>query len=134
MATYVLIPGAGGDARYWHRVTPLLRERGHDAVPVDLPAGDDSAGLGEYADAVVDAVGDRIGLVVVAQSLAGYTAPLVCGRLPVELLVLLNAMVPAPHETPGQWWANTDQPAARAERAVRDGRVLSDFDVIEEFF
>ena len=31
-----------------------LRDRGHDAIPVDLPCDDDSAGLSEYADAVVD--------------------------------------------------------------------------------
>jgi hypothetical protein len=38
MATYVLIPGAGGDAWYWHQLVPELRERGHEAVAVDLPA------------------------------------------------------------------------------------------------
>ena len=46
MATYVLIPGAGSDSWYWHLVTPLLRERGHDVVAVDLPCDDDSAGFG----------------------------------------------------------------------------------------
>ena len=45
MATYVLIPGAGGDAWYWHLLVPELRERGLEAVAVDLPADDDSAGL-----------------------------------------------------------------------------------------
>jgi pimeloyl-ACP methyl ester carboxylesterase len=53
------------------------RERGHDVVAVDLPCDDESAGLGEYAD-VVNAVGDRTDLVVVAHSLGGFTAPLVC--------------------------------------------------------
>ncbi|MDQ2679289.1 MAG: alpha/beta hydrolase, partial [Actinomycetota bacterium] len=38
MATYVLIPGAGGDAWYWHLVGPLLEAAGHRAVPVALPA------------------------------------------------------------------------------------------------
>jgi hypothetical protein len=37
--TYALIPGAGGSAWYWHRVTSLLP----DAIAIDLPADDDSA-------------------------------------------------------------------------------------------
>lgn len=108
VATYVLIHGAGSDSWYWHLVAPKLRARGHDVVVVDLPSDDDSAGLEEYAQTVVQAVGDRRGdLVLVAQSLGGFTAPLVCDRLPVTLLVLVAAMVPRPRERPGDWWANT---------------------------
>ena len=36
MATYILVPGAGGEAWYWHRVVPELRMRGHDVVGVDV--------------------------------------------------------------------------------------------------
>ena len=107
LATFVLIHGAGSDSWYWHLLAPKLRDQGHDVVMVDLPCDDDSAGLSEYADAVVGAIDDRTDLVVVAQSLAGFTAPLVCARVDVELLVLLNAMVPAPGESAGEWWANT---------------------------
>lgn len=107
MATYVLIPGAGSDGWYWHLVAPLLRSRGHDVVAVDLPCDDDQAGFSDYADVVVDAVGDRSDLIVVGQSLAGFTAPLVCDRIPVDLLVLVAAMVPAPGESAGDWWVNT---------------------------
>lgn len=77
MATYVLIHGASSDAWYWHLVAPELRARGHDVVAPDLPSDDDRAGLSEYADVVVDAVGGRRDLVVVGQSLGGFTAPLV---------------------------------------------------------
>jgi pimeloyl-ACP methyl ester carboxylesterase len=122
VATYVLIPGAGGAAYYWHRVEPLLRERGHDVVAVDLPAGDEAAGLSEYADVVVDAIGDRTGgLVLVAQSLGGFSAPLVAARVPVDLLVMLNAMIPRPGESGGEWWENTGQAAASAQMAAREG-------------
>ena len=107
MATYVLLHGAGSDSWYWHLVGPRLQALGHDVVSVDLPCDDDGAGLQEYADAVVDATGDRRDLIVVAQSLAGFTAPLVCDRLPVTLLVLVAAMVPMPGESPGDWWVNT---------------------------
>ena len=135
MATYVLIPGAGGDAWYWHLLEPELRGRGHDVVAVDLPAGHDWAGLAEYADAVVEAIGDRTGMVLVAQSLGGFTAPLVCERVPVDLLVMLNAMVPSPGESAGEWWANTGHAKAQAEQAIRDDRDLSaDEDLMEVFF
>jgi len=135
MATYVLIPGAGGDAWYWHQLVPELRERGHEAVAVDLPADDNSAGLPEYADAVVGAIGDRTDLVLVAQSLGGFTAPLVCERVPVDLLVMLNAMVPSPGESAEEWWANTGHTKARVEQAARDGRDLAaDEDLRDAFF
>jgi pimeloyl-ACP methyl ester carboxylesterase len=132
--TYVLIPGAGGAAWYWHLVERELRQRGHDVVAVDLPADDDTAGLPEYTDAVVNAIGDRRGLVLVAQSLGGFTAPLVCERVPVSLLVLVNAMIPAPGETAGDWWDNTGQPQARRESDRRDGRPAdADFDLFTYF-
>jgi hypothetical protein len=53
------------------------------------------------------AIGDRADLVVVAQSFGGFTAPLVCHRLPVDLLVLVAGMVPRPGEPPDDWWADT---------------------------
>jgi pimeloyl-ACP methyl ester carboxylesterase len=113
MATYVLIHGAGSTSWYWHLVVPELEARGHDVVAVDLPADDDAAGLHEYTDVVVDAIGDRRDLILVAQSMAGFTAPLVADRVPVDLIVLLAAMVPAPGESGGEWWVNTRHDEAR---------------------
>ena len=107
MARFALIHGGGDVGWSWHLVEAALRERGHDTVAPDLPCEDDSAGLSEYADAVLDAVGDRSDLVVVAHSLGGFTAPLVCDRTAVELLVLVAAMIPSPGEPAGEWWANT---------------------------
>src|SRR5450631_2941374 len=72
LRTYVLIPGAGGAAWYWHRVAPLLQEAGHEAIAVDLPGDDERAGLPEYARLVADAIGDRDDVVLVAQSLGGF--------------------------------------------------------------
>ena len=81
---FVLIPGAGGAAWYWSRVEEELRRRGHGAAAVDLPADDDAAGLAEYAEAVVAAAAPFPGAVtLVAQSMGGLTAPLVCARRPV---------------------------------------------------
>jgi len=136
----VLVPGAGGAAWYWHRAAAELRERGHRVIAVDLPAEDDSAGLAEYADAVVAAVSeagvpvaDGVAaetasaaegrpLVLVAQSMAGLIAPALGQRLPVSLVVLLNAMIPAPGETGGQWWENTGQAEAQRDLDLREGR------------
>ncbi|MDQ1432239.1 MAG: hypothetical protein QOF40_2841 [Actinomycetota bacterium] len=116
----MLIPGAGSDSWYWHLVVPELQQRGHDVVAVDLPCDDDSAGLAEYTDAVVDAIGDKTDLVLVAQSLGGFTAPLVCDRVAVDLMVLVAAMVPRPGETGGEWWVNTRHAEARGADASDD--------------
>jgi pimeloyl-ACP methyl ester carboxylesterase len=133
--TFVLIPGAGGEAWFWHRLVAELEGRGHAAVPVDLPAGDDSAGWAEYTDAVVAAAGDARDVVLVVQSMGGFTAPLVCDRLPVRLLVMLNAMIPNPGETGGEWWENTGQSKAYEELAAAQGREVSDeFDDADVFF
>jgi pimeloyl-ACP methyl ester carboxylesterase len=121
MATYVLIHGAADSGWFWHLLEAELRARGHDVVAPDLPCDDDSAGLAEYADTVVGAVGDRTGLIVVAQSFGGFTAPLVCDRVPVDLLVLLAGMIPAPGERPEDWLANTGYADAKREQAEREG-------------
>jgi hypothetical protein len=65
-------------AWYWHRVVPLLAS--HEALAVDLPGDDERAGLDAYADALVGAIGAREDVILVAQSLGGFTAPLVCAR------------------------------------------------------
>jgi pimeloyl-ACP methyl ester carboxylesterase len=121
-ATFVLIPGAGGESWYWHLVAPRLRELGHEVVSPDLPAGDDGAGLGEYADTLVRAVGDRTELTVVAQSMGAFVAPLLCDRLDVRLLVLVAPMIPAPGESPGEWWEGSGQLRAQREQDQREGR------------
>ncbi|ADB36016.1 hypothetical protein Kfla_7028 [Kribbella flavida DSM 17836] len=131
--TFVLIPGAGCTPYHWHPLTAELRHRGHPVIEVDLPCDDPTAGLTDYVDAVVTAVAradhpptapaprteavdtaeagnHRVpgrGLTVVAHSLGGMTAPLVCERLPVELLVLVAGMIPRPGESMEQWWENT---------------------------
>jgi pimeloyl-ACP methyl ester carboxylesterase len=132
---FALVPGAGGAAWYWHRLVPELEARGHEAVAVDLPADDDSAGLREYADAVMTAIGDTNGdLVLVAQSMGAFTAPLVAERLPVRLIVLLNAMIPAPGESAGAWWESTGQEAAMQEHARRIGLPRLTLDDAETLF
>jgi len=81
VATFALIHGAGGSAWDWHLVVPELQELGHEPIAVDLPAKEGSAGWWAYADAVVDAVGERQPVIVVGHSLGGFTAPLVWVRI-----------------------------------------------------
>ncbi|MDB4955782.1 MAG: hypothetical protein JWO36_3351 [Myxococcales bacterium] len=132
MSCFILIPGAGGVAWYWHRVVPLLEAAGHEAIAVDLPGSDPRAGFDVYADAVTRAIGNRTEVILVAQSLGGFTAPLVCARAPVQMLVFVNAMIPAPGETAGDWWTNTGSTEARIAAAKRHG-YKSDFDLTTYF-
>jgi pimeloyl-ACP methyl ester carboxylesterase len=120
MATFALVPGAGGVAWYWHRVVPLLEEAKHEAIAVDLPGDDPQAGLSDYAERVLDAIGTRQ-VVLVAQSLGAFTAALVCARAQARRLVFVNAMIPVPGETAGEWWANTGWEEARVAAARRGG-------------
>ncbi len=107
MTTFALIHGGGDVGWYWHLVERELRAGGHESVAPDLPCNDDSAGLSEYADTVVEAIGARDDVVVVAQSFGGFTAPLVADRIPARALVLVAGMIPAPGERPDDWPANT---------------------------
>jgi len=132
MSSYVLIPGAGGAAWYWHRVVPLLRDAGHQAIAVDLPGDDPRAGLPEYTELVVAAIDGRADVVLVAQSLGAFTAPLVAARVPLRALVLANAMIPVSGETPGAWWDDTGAPQAR-QAAAEQGGYGTDFDLAVYF-
>lgn len=115
MTKFVLIPGAGGAAWYWSYVVDRLRAAGHDATSVDLPAEHERAGLDEYTEITLSAIGDRTDVVVVAQSLGGFTAAQVAACTPLAGLVFVNAMIPLPGETAGDWWENVAAVQARAE-------------------
>jgi len=130
--SFVLIPGAGGASWYWHRVVPLLEAAGHEAIAVDLPGDDECAGFATYTDRVVAAIGARDDAVLVAQSMGGFTAPLVCARVRVRILVFVNAMIPIPGETPREWWESTGSMEARTE-AARLGGYDARFDAATYF-
>ncbi len=49
-ATFVLVPGAGGNASYWDELLPELESRGHEVIPVDIAEDDPTLGLPEYAE------------------------------------------------------------------------------------
>lgn len=122
----VLLPGAGGAAAYWDKVVPLVEAQGHEAVAVELPADDETAGLPAYVEVARAACGDAADVLVVAQSMGGFTGVLLVARLlregrRVHGLTFLNAMIPTPGETPGEWWDAVGQETARVEAAEAGG-------------
>jgi pimeloyl-ACP methyl ester carboxylesterase len=119
--SFAFIPGAGGMASYWRRVTQLFQEAGQEAIAIDLPGDDPDASLSDYANIVVRAIAQRANVMLIAQSLGGFTAPLVCSRSAIRMLVFVNAMIPQPGETAGAWWGNTGAPEARIAAAKRAG-------------
>jgi hypothetical protein len=132
---YVPVPGAGGRGWYWHLVVAELLRRGHRATTVDLPGADPAAGLSEYRDLIVSAalaVGRPVTLV--AQSLGGFSAPLACEHVPVARLVLVNAMIPRPGETAGEWWDNVGWHAEAQAAADRGGRPAVDVTDLDTLF
>ena len=133
MSTFVLVPGAGGMASYWDRLVPLLEAAGHEAIAVELPADDDRARLDDYANVVIAAIGSREHPIVVAQSLGGFTAPLVCTRVAARMLVFVNAMIPRPNEVVGDWGKATGSSQARIARAREHG-YSEEFDEDVYFF
>ena len=115
MATYLLIPGAGGVAWYWSRLAPLLEQAGHRAIAVDLPGDDESAGLPEYADlAVAAADGARRRRAGRAVARRVHRAGGLRRGVAVRELVFVNAMIPKPGESPDEWWR---------QRRLRDAHV-----------
>ena len=132
--TYALIPGAGGEAWYWHRVAPLLTDRGAEVVVVGLPF-DDSADLTRHAEIVSDELAGVTGpVILVGQSMGAFIAPMVAERRPAALIVLVNPLVPTQGESVGQWWVATDQKAAMVEHFDRIALGRNEFDMFEDFF
>jgi pimeloyl-ACP methyl ester carboxylesterase len=131
MTSAVLIPGAGGLGWYWHLVERRLEDQGYDALIVDLAACG-CTGLPAYADAVVNAIDGRADVALIAQSMGAFTAPLVWQRVPISVVVFVNAMIPRPGETPGQWWDNVGSEQARTAAAVRHG-YSTEFDLTTYF-
>lgn len=120
LTRFVLIPGAGGAAWYWSYVVDRLHATGHDAAAVELPAEEETAGLDAYTEMTLAAIGGRPDVVLVAQSLGGFTAAQVAARTTLAGLVFVNAMIPLPGETAGEWWDNVGAVQARDELGFGD--------------
>jgi pimeloyl-ACP methyl ester carboxylesterase len=135
MSTYILVPGAGGEAWYWSRVVPLLREAGHEAIAVELPTDDEDAGLIAYRGAILDAVDGRSNPILVAQSMGAFSAPLAAEPADAAALLLIAPMIPKPGESASEWWSATGSGAAYREAEAAAGRdPEGPFDPMTGFF
>ena len=129
MTTFVLVPGAGGAAEvYWREVVAELERHGHTGIPVEIQGDDPALGLPEYAALTDAAIGDHHDVVLVAQSLGGFTVPMIGKSDRLARIVLLNAMIPVPGETPGEWGGAVHSQAAFEAAAAAAGRP-ADFDL-----
>jgi pimeloyl-ACP methyl ester carboxylesterase len=106
MATIAIIHGGADSGLSWGPAAAHLRALGHEPVPVDLPIEDPKAGWNEHADTVAAAVRGKPNIVVVAHSLGGFTAPLVCERVPVDRLIFVAAMIPTPGALASAYWTD----------------------------
>jgi pimeloyl-ACP methyl ester carboxylesterase len=125
---YVLVPGAGGSAWFWHRVVPMLEVHGHRAIAVELPGDDPKAGLAAYTEKTLAAIDGDPDTIVVAHSLGGFTAAMVAARTPLSALIFVNAMIPAPGEIVGDWGDTVGSAEARTAAAKRHG-YATEFDL-----
>lgn len=125
MTSYALVHGGSSAGFYWDRVRPVLEGAGHLVVAPDLPAADPSAGFEDYADAVDDALQaaghQGSDLIVVGQSMGGFTAPVVASRHSGSRLVLVAPMLPAPGETPARYVQVVDLDSAQRQAAAVAG-------------
>jgi pimeloyl-ACP methyl ester carboxylesterase len=134
MTTFAMVHGGGGSGWEWHLVDAELSALGHRCVAPDLPA-EESTTLDDCADAVVAAIGDDDGdVVVVGHSFGAFAAPLVAVRRPTAGLVLVAGMVPRPGESPADWWTATGHADAVAAQAAADGGLTGNDDPMVCYF
>jgi hypothetical protein len=90
--------------------------------PSTCPVTTRERGCRSTPNASLSAIGTRE-VILVTQSLGGFTAPLVCAKAQVRMLAFVNAMILAPDETAGEWWANTGcEEASRPRTAAATAR------------
>lgn len=93
MAVFGLLHGAFEGAWTWEPLVPQLRRHGHEAIAVDLPIDDVTAGWDDHVDVALDAFGDK-DTVVVAHSRSGRMVPRLLERGKFSDVILLAAAVP----------------------------------------
>jgi pimeloyl-ACP methyl ester carboxylesterase len=102
MTLVVLVHGAFGTPAELAPVEPSLTSAGHEVVIVDLPCTHRDATLGDYADAVIAALGppERAAeTLVVGHSFGGATIGLVRERRPDVSLAYVAGVVLAPGQS-----------------------------------
>jgi pimeloyl-ACP methyl ester carboxylesterase len=105
MATFLLVHGAWQGAWCWESLIPLVEQRGHRAVTLDLPGHGcdltppESVTLEDYVDAVIRKVHSTDSApVLVGHSMGGVVSAIVAEQIPEEIKALVPvASSPALH-------------------------------------
>ncbi|HLI51016.1 MAG TPA: alpha/beta fold hydrolase [Thermomicrobiaceae bacterium] len=105
MATFVLVPGAWLGGWCWRRLTPLLRDAGHEVYPVTLTGLGERAHLGTPETGLDTFTQDVVGVIeseelddviLLGHSASGLVAAAVANSIPerVQRIVYLAANIP----------------------------------------
>lgn len=95
MSLFCLVHGSYQGAWCWDLLIPELEARGHQAVAMDLPIDEPSAGAARFAEVVVQTLqGADDDVVLVGNSMSGLVIPIVANQRPVRRLVFLAALIP----------------------------------------
>ena len=101
MTTFGLVHGAWHGAWCWQYLAEELDARGFASITPELPIDDAAAGLAEYANTVIDELGDADDVVLVGHSMGSLVVPLVAAARPVRGMVFLCSVPLVPGATVG---------------------------------
>ncbi len=105
MSTYLLVPGAWLGGWVWKKITPMLREKGHNVYPVTLTGTGERVHLASKDIGIETATKDVVNvikyndlsdLVLVGHSFAGKVVAAVADQIPekVKMILYLDASRP----------------------------------------
>jgi pimeloyl-ACP methyl ester carboxylesterase len=106
VTTFGLVHGAWHGAWCWRYLAGELDARGFGSIAPDLPIDDVSAGLADYAAAVIDELSDADDVVLVGHSMGSLVIPLVAAARPVRGMVFLCSVPLVPGVTVGLDFGN----------------------------
>jgi pimeloyl-ACP methyl ester carboxylesterase len=93
---FVLVHGSWHGPWVWERVGAVLRDRGHDVVAPTLPTDELTTTWQDYADEILDAMGNRAEeAVLVGHSLGAVPVAIAASRAAPRLVVYLTPSTPA---------------------------------------
>jgi pimeloyl-ACP methyl ester carboxylesterase len=100
VAHFLLLHGACHGGWCFDEIAARLTAAGHEVTAPDLPCDDVAAGLAEYRDAALTALGGQPDdLVVIGHSLGALVVPLIADRVPSRRIVMLAGIVGAPQSS-----------------------------------
>jgi pimeloyl-ACP methyl ester carboxylesterase len=106
LTTLGLVHGAWHGAWCWQYLAEELDARRFASISPDLPIDDAAAGLADYANAVIDELGDADDVVLVGHSMGSLVIPLVAAVRPVRGMVFLCSVPLVPGATVGLDFGN----------------------------